>query len=121
MSTPKQGADAYLHILTAVPPGKRIIQDVRKVFDNLDIVRLAKGAMVDGMGKNYGKLYQARKGKKVGGSREQMQASDDYGGATYGKFIHPNVNTCLDAMYDNSLRRNKGSTGVKLIGAKMEL
>ena len=120
LSTPKRGASAYIRVLEGVPSDKRIQQDINLVFENMNKVRLARGGLVLGMGRNYGRRYVVTERKmKRGGHNPRKQALDEYVDSK--TFIHPDAKPCLNAMMTSSVQRNAGLVGVKPIIGKMVL
>ena len=122
LSTPKRGAHAYLRILEGVPEEKRIIQDIRLVFESLEKVRLARGRPVDGMGKNYGRRYIVTEEEKKTkwGYMPRIQPLDQYV-STKPTFVHADAKPCLNAKMIHSVERHTGVAGIKPIIEKMVL
>jgi hypothetical protein len=90
ISTPNRGSSAFCRVLENIPTSKRIIHDVRKVFESLEIVRNADGKKVQGVGNsNYGRRHikvrpKLKKSNNPTGKR--TRAKDDYGD---GGWVHP--------------------------------
>ena len=111
LSTPKRGSSAYHRILEVVPGSRRIIHDVDKVFESMEIVRLALGVHCPGVGsRNYGIRHIPVVKKRSGGGGHRKKALDDYDDAV----VHPDAECSVKIKIDDSLSRAEGKNPGKV-------
>jgi hypothetical protein len=106
MSTPKRGSSAYHRILEMVPCSERITHDVNKVFESMEIVRLALGVHCPGVGsRNYGVRHiKVEKKSSGGGGGLRKKKLNDYDDIV----VHPDADYSVKMKTENSLSRAKG-------------
>jgi hypothetical protein len=111
MSTPKRGSWAYHRILEMVPSSARIVHDVNKVFESMEIVRLALGVHCPGVGsRNYGVRYAKVDNKRSGGGGHRKKAADDFDDIA----IHCDAVLSVKVKTEDSLSRASGNKTAKL-------
>jgi len=79
LSTPKQGAKAYIMALKENPKSYRIVHDIKQVLKSLEIVRAKKGVRCDEVANPSGRRREPVKEKRSGRGGKRKQAPDDYG------------------------------------------
>jgi hypothetical protein len=111
MSTPKRGSSAYHRILEVVPSSERIIHDVNKVFESMEIVRLALGVHCPGVGsRNYGVRHIKVEKKRSGGGGHRKKALDDYDDMV----VHSDAAYSVKVKTEDSLSRVEGKNPAKV-------
>jgi predicted flap endonuclease-1-like 5' DNA nuclease len=102
LSTPKRGSWAFRRILEhedGSPSSQRILQDIAKVFNSMEKIRQAKGALIAGIGDRKGRraLQQHASGINVrGGKRVREKEKDKV------HWIHPDARSAYALKLENS-------------------
>jgi hypothetical protein len=122
LSTPNRGSSAYHRILEVVPSSNRIIHDIDKVFESMQIVWLARGVHCPGVGsRNYGLRHVQVEKKRSGGGGYRKKALDDYDDAV----VHPDAEYSARVKIEHSLSRvegkNPGKVGKWMKGVSPEI
>jgi hypothetical protein len=81
LSTPRRGSWCFHHLLEhkdGSPTSKWILQDIAKVFESMEMIRLAKGTLIAGTNRNGRRaLQQHASGINVRGSKRVCQKEKD--------------------------------------------
>jgi hypothetical protein len=91
LSTPRRGSWAFRRILEdeeGTPSSERILQDVAKVFESMEKIREAKGALIPGIGDRKGRRALQQHASKInsrGGKRVRQPEKDRV------HWIHPHA------------------------------
>jgi hypothetical protein len=108
LSTPKRGSWAFRRILDhddGSPTSERILQDIAKVFASMELIRLAKGALIAGIGDRKGRraLQQhASRINKRGGKRVRQPEKD----RVY--WVHPDAHSSVANKLETSTALHAG-------------
>jgi hypothetical protein len=112
LSTPKRGSWAFRQILDhedGAPSSQRILQDIAKVFESMEKIRQAKGALIAGIGDRKGRRALQQHASRInvrGGKRVRQPEKDRV------HWIHPDAQPAYAIKLETSARlhagRNKG-------------
>jgi hypothetical protein len=109
LSTPKRGSWAFRRILEhedGAPSSERILQDIAKVFESMEKIREAKGALIAGIGDRKGRraLQQHASGiNRRGGKRVRQPEKDRV------HWIHPHARQAYDQKVEISTAVHAGN------------
>jgi predicted flap endonuclease-1-like 5' DNA nuclease len=107
LSTPKRGSWAFRRLLEhkdGSPTSKRILEDVGKVFESMELIRIAKGCLIAGTDRKGKRALQQNAAgiNKRGGKRERQPEKDKV------YWIHPDALPALALKLETSAAVHSG-------------